>query len=74
MIEYPLEKRFDIQHELGGVPSWVLLKDTYYAAKPRLVTGRRPVPEELLTTAETIRLPEEETLKQQVLGVKGGRE
>lgn len=72
MIEYPLAKRFEVQHELGGVPSWVLTKETYYNAKPRLVTGRRPVPEELLEKAETIALPEEETVKWQVTGEKGG--
>jgi hypothetical protein len=73
MIEYPLEKRFDVQHELGGVPSWVLTAATYYAAKPRLVSGRRPVPEELLKQAESILLPDEEVVKRQVLGAKGGQ-
>jgi hypothetical protein len=74
MIEYPLEKRFEVQHELGGVPSWVLLKETYYNAKPRLVAGRRPVPEDLLRGAETIVLPDEETVVRQVVGEKEGRE
>ena len=74
MIEYPLEKRFEMQHELGGVPSWVLLKETYYNAKPRLVAGRRPVPEDLLRGAETIVLPDEETVVRQVVGEKEGRE
>jgi hypothetical protein len=41
MIEYPLGKKFEIQHELGGAPSWVLTRDTYFAAKSRLVTGTR---------------------------------
>ena len=72
MIEYPLEKRFEVQHELGGVPSWVLPDQTYYNAKPRLVAGRRPVPEELLRGAETIVLPEEETVVRQVAGEKEG--
>lgn len=70
MIEYPLEKRFDVQHELGGVPSWVLPSETYYRAKPRLVAGRRPVPEDLLARAATIVLPEEEALVRQVAGEK----
>ncbi len=74
MIEYPLEKRFEVQHELGGVPSWVLLKETYYNAKPRLVSGRRPVPDELLCGAETIVLPAEETVVRQVAGEKEGKE
>jgi len=74
MIEYPLEKRFEVQHEFGGVPSWVLLEGTYYKAKPRLAAGRRPVPEELLRGAETIVLPPEETVVRQVTGEKEGQE
>lgn len=72
MIEYPLEKKFEVQHELGGVPSWVLPKDTYYAAKPRLVSGHRPVSAELLKSAEKILLPEEATVVRQVAGEKEG--
>jgi len=68
MIEYPLEKRYSVQHELGGVPSWVLSRETYFAAKPRLVAGRRPVPDALLRAAEAIRLLSEEAVRQQVLG------
>ena len=37
MIEYPLDKKYSVQHELGGAPSWVLSKETYYNAKGRLV-------------------------------------
>lgn len=70
MIEYPLQKKYEVQHELGGVPSWVLTRETYFAAKPRLISGRRPVPPELLKKAEAIILPEEETVKAQVLGQK----
>jgi len=73
MIEYPLEKKFDVQHELGGVPSWVLPRDTYFAAKPRLVAGHRPVPDELLEKAETIVLPAQETVVRQVAGEKEGQ-
>jgi hypothetical protein len=74
MIEYPLEKRFEVQHEMGGVPSWVLTSETYYNAKPRLAAGRRPVPEELLRGAEKIVLPPEETVVRQVAGEKEGKE
>jgi hypothetical protein len=74
MIEYPLKKKYEVQHELGGVPSWVLSKETYYDAKPRLVAGQRPVPEELLRGAETIVLPGDETVKRQVLGERGDAE
>jgi len=72
MIEYPLEKRFEVQHELGGVPSWVLPKETYLNAKPRLVAGTRPVPDEIMKSAETIVLPAEETVVRQVAGEKEG--
>jgi hypothetical protein len=74
MIEYPLEKRFEVQHELGGVPSWVLTSETYYKAKPRLAAGRRPVSEALLQGAETIVLPVEEIVVRQVAGEKEGAE
>jgi len=59
MVEYQLEPRFHIQHELGGVPTYVLTKELYFAAKRRLVTGTRPVPEEILKTADTLIPPEE---------------
>lgn len=73
MIEYPLDKKYEVQHELGGVPSWVLTRKTYFDAKPRLVAGRRPISAELLAGAQTIRLPGEETVRRQVMGEKGGR-
>jgi hypothetical protein len=73
MIEYPLDKKYDVQHELGGVPSWVLTRKTYLDAKPRLVSGRRPVPAEALAGAAAIRLPGEDTVRLQVTGEKGGK-
>ncbi len=57
MIEYELEKRFDIPHELGGVPSWALTKELFERARGTLVIGRRPVPEKLLKKAEAGILP-----------------
>ncbi len=72
MIEYPLEKKYDVQHELGGVPSWVLTRKTYFDAKPRLVSGRRPVSEKSLSGAAVIRLPGEDAVHLQVTGEKGG--
>jgi hypothetical protein len=51
MIEYNLEKRFDIQHELGGVPSWALTRELFDKARESLVVGRRPVPQALLENA-----------------------
>ena len=52
MIEYQLEKRFEIPHELGGVPSWALTRPLFDRARDTLVVGRRPVPHDLLATAE----------------------
>lgn len=57
MIEYNLEKRFHIQHELGGVPSWSLTKELFEKARDTLVVGRRPVPKELLDKAFAAVLP-----------------
>lgn len=57
MIEYNLEKRFDIPHELGGVPSWALTKELFDKARDSLVVGRRPVPEHLLEKAKAGILP-----------------
>lgn len=58
MIEYPLQTKFSVQHELGGAPSWVLTRDTYYNAKSRLVVGDRPVPPHLLEQSMTIKAPD----------------
>ncbi len=57
MLEYNLEKRFDIAHELGGVPSWALTKELFDKARDTLVVGRRPVPDELLAKAHEAILP-----------------
>jgi hypothetical protein len=57
MIEYELEKRFEIPHELGGVPSWALTRDLFERARGTLVVGRRPVPDELLAKAKAAILP-----------------
>jgi hypothetical protein len=57
MIEYNLEKRFDVPHELGGVPSWALTKALFERARETLVVGRRPVPEALLAKAQAAILP-----------------
>ncbi len=52
MIEYKLEKRFHIPHELGGCPSWALTKELFDKARNTLVVGRRPVPDHLLAKAK----------------------
>jgi hypothetical protein len=66
MIEYPLQKKFEVQHELGGAPSWVLTRETYLKAKPRMVTGTRPVPEKLLAESRPLRRPDLRTMLVQV--------
>jgi hypothetical protein len=68
MIEYGLEKRPQVHHELGGVMSWSLTRDLYFAARDRLVVGERPVPEDLIEKASVITPVEEETLIKQVTG------
>ena len=68
MLEYDLIQRSDIPHELGGVDVWTLTPELYFAAKQRLVVGERPVSEELIKTAETIKIPEEAQLVKQVTG------
>lgn len=57
MIEYQLEKRFHIPHELGGCPSWALTRKLFDQARDTLVVGRRPVPAKLLKKAEEAILP-----------------
>lgn len=57
MIEYKLEKRFHVPHELGGCPSWSLTKELFDKARGSLIVGSRPVPPELLKKAEAGILP-----------------
>ncbi|MDI6738974.1 MAG: hypothetical protein QME74_01245 [Candidatus Edwardsbacteria bacterium] len=52
MIEYKLEKRFHIPHELGGCPSYSLTRELYEKARNSLIVGRRPVPEAMLAKAK----------------------
>jgi hypothetical protein len=53
MIEYKLEKRFHVPHELGGCPAWSLTRELFDRARQSLIVGSRPVPEELLAKART---------------------
>ncbi len=57
MIEYKLEKRFHIQHELGGVPSFSLTRELFERARGSLIVGSRPVPKPLLEKAMAAILP-----------------
>ena len=68
MIEYGLEERPQVHHELGGVMSYALTPELYYAAKGRLIVGERPVPEEFAAGADQIKLVDEATLMTQVAG------
>lgn len=71
MIEYPLEKT-NIPHELGGGDSYQLTRDIYFAAKPRLVAGERPVPQDLLDEAEAdIKFADDDTIRERIAGLKG---
>jgi hypothetical protein len=70
MIEYGLDKRPQVHHELGGVMSWALTRDLYFKAKSRLVVGERPVPQDLVDKAATITALEEEMIVKQVTGRK----
>ena len=71
MIEYPLEKT-NIPHELGGGDSYLLTRDIYFKAKPRLVVGERPVPKELMEEAEAdILVVDEDIIREKIAGLKG---
>jgi hypothetical protein len=71
MIEYPLEET-NIPHELGGVDSYRLTREIYFAAKPRLVVGDRPVPQNLLDEAmDEIKFADEDTIRERIAGLKG---
>ncbi len=59
MGEYQLQPRLDAQHELGGVPTYFLSRSRYFDVKDRLVAGVRPVPPELLATADKLIKPRE---------------
>lgn len=60
MQELRLEPRPEVEHELGGVPSFALTKvnwDNYVT--PERLFGERPVPEELLDNCMNIKLPDD---------------
>lgn len=57
LVEYNLEERPEIIHELGGVSAYALTRKTFEAARGKLVVGRRPVPDDLLAKANAEILP-----------------
>jgi len=71
MIEYPLEPT-KIPHELGGGDSYLLTREIYFKAKPRLVVGERPVPADLWEVAtREIKFADDDTIREQIAGLKG---
>lgn len=71
MIEYGLELKEGLQHELGGAGFYALTKDIWNRAKPRLCVGDRPVPKELMAKAQAeIKIADEDTIMEQILGAK----
>src|SRR5512136_69051 len=71
MIEYPLEQT-KIPHELGGCESYRLTRETYFKARPRLVVGDRPVPQELMDEARLdIKFADDDTIRERIAGLKG---
>src|SRR5512144_1420269 len=71
MIEYPLEKT-NIPHELGGGDSYRLTREIYFKAKPRLVVGDRPVPQDQLDVAmEEILIVDDDIIHEKIAGLKG---
>lgn len=62
MIEYELISRPETQHELGGVPTYVLTRELWEKHKAQKNTGRRPVPEELLAKNAKLIKPEKVTV------------
>lgn len=62
MEELRLEPRPEIEHELGGVPSYALTKENWVNyVKPERLFGESPVPEDLIENCKSIKLPEDVT-------------
>ena len=61
MIEYQLEDRSaqfpETRHELGGVPTFVLTRKLWNAVRDVKCTGTRPVPADVLKTADKLIMP-----------------
>jgi len=68
MIEYSLEERPHVHHELGGVISYALTRPLYFDSKDRLVVGERPVSDEMLASTFDFEIPEPDMLITQVSG------
>ena len=71
MIEYGLEPKEGIQHELGGASFYALTREIWDSAKSRLCVGDRPVPKDLVAEAEAeIKVADEDAIVEKILGAK----
>jgi len=59
MIEYELEPRFECQHELGGVPTYVLTRELWEKHKANKNVGIRPAFEDVVEANKVLRKPAE---------------
>lgn len=57
MIEYELEPRFECQHELGGVPTFVLTRDLWEKHKANKNAGIRPAFEDVVEANKVLHMP-----------------
>jgi hypothetical protein len=72
MVEYELIPQVGDQHELGGADSFKLTRELYFKHKPRLVSGSRPCPPDLLEKSKSkIIVADEEAINNQICGAKG---
>ena len=71
MIEYGLEPKEDLQHELGGASFYALTHEIWEKGKPHLCVGDRPVPKELMDVAEReILVADEDAIVEKILGAR----
>ena len=69
MEELRLEPKPGVQHEFGGVDSWVLTRENFESfMKPEKLFGERPVPEEILEANKEIKVPSPEEVVRGVTG------
>lgn len=58
-----------LYHELGGVDSWVMTKDTYENhVVPNMLQGKRPVPEDIMETTKKLIIPPEDVIVRRING------
>jgi len=65
MEEWKLQKTDCVQHELHGATAWFITRDAYFSeAKPRLVFGERPVPDDLLEQSMKLRIAQPDVVNE----------